>query len=108
MSEPEETKPSVAKILIAANRHLIDSTGAVGTALYFEIAEGESSNAPAIVKAHAEAVWAIKQLGIALERLGVASVCGKCNGSARSIGMTHNQPCDHCKDGLIYHDEASS
>jgi hypothetical protein len=101
MSEPKDTKPSICKVLMASNRHLISSLEGLGSALYFELTEKES-HAPAIVKAHSEAVRAVKQLESVLERLGVASICEKCHGSGESVGMTHRQPCEHCKDGLIY------
>lgn len=97
-------KPSIAKVLMAANRHLHTSLGHINSALYFEVAESES-DAPAVMKAHKEAVWAVEQLAGILERLGVAGVCGKCNGSGESRGMTHCQPCDYCKKGLIYRPE---
>ena len=100
MSDQKNETP-IVKILLAANRHLNESVGKLGGALYFELAEKES-HAPAVMEAHKQAVWAVKQLAIALEKLGVAGVCEKCGGSGMSIGMSHSQECDHCEKGLIY------
>jgi bacterioferritin-associated ferredoxin len=99
-----DNKPTIAKVLMASNRHLLTSLEHIGGALYFEVAESES-HAPSVMKAHKEAVWAVKQLADILDRLGVAGVCGKCNGSGESVGMTHRQECAHCEKGLIYRSE---
>jgi hypothetical protein len=96
------TTASTTKILIAANRHMLSSLEGIGTSLFFE-SEG-IPNPSSVVTAHKEAVRAIAQLAIVLDRLGVAGICEKCHGTGESVGMSHRQPCDHCEKGLIYED----